>query len=161
LSEYSDLLLSLPDDFDDGLRTIGLKKTLTQPDIANQATDPRENLEMLGHGCADHQEEQLRRLAIDSPEGNTLGVTAERDRGFSNETNQCIPCVRQRHAVADASAVELFPFLERFQEALAGIGHADDFRDPRHKFFEYLIALTSLEFQFDASRSNQAADERT
>ena len=87
-------------------------------------------------------------------------MASEDDDRLIDQTHQRVARVGQGNAIADAGAVQLFPFLQGAYKRLSGVGPVGDFGDFGDQFVENFVALATGQAQLDGVDSDQIADQQ-
>jgi hypothetical protein len=124
--------------------------------IAQDPAQARQHGQVLGH-CRRHQEEeQFGRRAVDRPVRNSLGLASEHNDRPVHQPDEGVARVRQRDAIADARAIELFAFAQGPQQGVLLFRLAGDGWNLVNQLFQHRFAIRALQIQIDRRRRQQA-----
>jgi hypothetical protein len=79
-------------------------------------------------------------------------MPSKNDDWFIDQADQRIPRVRQRDAIADSGAVQLFAFFQSANERLLRVGAARNFRNKGNQFAQNIGAIFTFQIQLNRGR---------
>lgn len=157
-SRVQDSGLGPTDEIQDLFGAFGVEESLSERGVAQESSQEREDLEMLGDGGGDEKEEETDGLMIDGIERNADRMSPEDDGGMFDQAGECGSGMGQCDAVADARAVEIFPFPEGLEQRATGFGPAGEFRKGKGELLEDIVPMLAGEMELDGGWRKELGD---